>query len=84
MTRQLFEQFIDDQLANTTDDYIDLIAREVHRAVGGYPPEPGKHHRMPACCRAMRNKMGSGDEVVSEPLKGRSSSLTIRYYNRGR
>jgi len=86
MTRELFEQYIDNQIANITGEHIDLIAREVHRAVGGYPPAPDSNHRMATCCSAMYGRMDSdsGDEVISAPPKGKSTTLTIRYYRRGR
>lgn len=48
----------------------------IHRALGGYP---GLNHQMPSCCDAMREEMRAGDEVVSEPPKGRGASLVVRY-----
>ena len=53
-----------------------VIAGDLHRTVGGYP---GPDHRMPICCRIMREAMGTGDEVISEPPSGQGASLTVRY-----
>jgi 5-methylcytosine-specific restriction protein A len=55
---------------------VDINAGELHRAVGGYP---GRSHRMPICCAAMREEMRAGDEGVTSPASGYGASLTIRY-----
>jgi hypothetical protein len=55
---------------------VEINAGELHRAVGEYP---SGEHRMPSCCEVMRAAMRSGDEVISEPPKGKGASLTIRY-----
>jgi len=55
---------------------VDIVAGEVHRAIGNYP---GPLHRMPVCCEAMRSLMQDGDEIISAPPKGAGASLTIRY-----
>jgi len=52
-------------------------AGELHRVVGNYP-DP-KKHRMPECCRIMREEMKVGDEIVSQPPKGNGASVSIRY-----
>lgn len=60
--------------------WIDLQAREIHIACGGYP---GPNHKMPSCCRAMRIAMRGNDEILpGGPAKGNGASLTIRYYKR--
>src|SRR5262249_23681741 len=56
--------------------YADLNAGDLHRAIGGYP---GKNHRMPLCCHAMRAAMRQGDEILAAPPQGDGPSLTIRY-----
>lgn len=56
--------------------YVEVSAGELHRRVGDYP---GTNHRMPVCCEVMRQIMKKGDEIISEPPKGKGASLTIRY-----
>ena len=76
------KKFIDyiQQAINTMKlDYIDLNAGDIHRKLGGYP---GKNHRMPTCCNAMRKFMVPKDIVIYQPLKGNGASLTIRYFKR--
>ena len=60
--------------------HIEVNAGELHRAVGEYPSE--QLHRMPICCRIMREEMREelGDEVVFKTKSGQSASLTIRYH----
>lgn len=55
---------------------IRVSAAEVHRRVGGYP---GRAHRMPACCGAMRKSMREGDSITAQPPKGNGPKLTIEY-----
>ena len=59
------------------NEYIDIISKEVHENVGGYP---GRNHNMPSCCIAMRDLMKSKDEVLQQPPKGKDATLIIRYY----
>lgn len=56
--------------------FIGLTAGALHRRVGGYP---GDDHRMPACCRAMREAMSEGDAIIHQPPRGDGASLLIRY-----
>ncbi len=56
--------------------YIEINSGELHRKIGGYP---GKNHRMPVCCDAMRKMMREGDEIITQPPKGNGASLTIKY-----
>ena len=56
---------------------IEINSGELHRKLGGYP---GKNHRMPVCCHAMRKMMREGDVIISQPPKGNGASLTIRYF----
>jgi len=55
---------------------VDITAGNLHRRVGGYP---GADHRMAACCNAMRDMMGSEDEIVAEPPARDGASVRIRY-----
>jgi hypothetical protein len=75
----VFEDLIERQLAEAEArgaPSVCVNAGEVHRAVGGYP---GPDHRMPVCCRVMRDMMRDGDRVTSEPRKGQGASLEIEY-----
>jgi hypothetical protein len=60
------------------NEFVEVEAGELHRRVGGYP---GRDHRMPNCCRVMREQIALdyGDAVISEPPSGQGASLTIRY-----
>ena len=57
---------------------IEINAGKLHRAVGGYPAEDGKHE-MPSCCEAMYQLRKPQDEILSSPPKGKGATLTIRY-----
>jgi len=48
------------------------------KAKGSYP---GPNHRMPVCCKVMKDAMAPdyGDKVLQEPPSGQGASLTIRY-----
>jgi 5-methylcytosine-specific restriction protein A len=56
--------------------WIDINSGDLHRKLGGYP---SKTHQMPTCCNAMYEKKRAGDEVISQPPKGKGATLTIRY-----
>ena len=56
--------------------YLDIRSGDLHRQVGGYP---GHDHRMPVCCKAMRDEMQPSDEELEAPPKGNGASLVIRY-----
>jgi len=58
--------------------HIEVNAGELHRTVGEYPNRA--RHRMPMCCRVMRDEREDGDEIVYEPQRGQGASLTIRYH----
>ncbi len=58
-------------------NYIDVKSGDLHKMVGGYP---GKNHRMPICCGAMKKEMKSTDKVLDEPPKGQGATLLIRYH----
>ncbi len=55
---------------------LQVRAGDLHRQVGGYP---GRNHRMPVCCRAMRLAMVASDRTVEAPPKGDGASLAIEY-----
>lgn len=60
---------------------LEVRAGDLHRLVGGkdHPSD-----RMPACCNAMRQRMGPADEVVTSPPKGNGPTLRVRYQVRSR
>ena len=55
---------------------IQVRAGDLHRRVGGYP---GRSHKMPQCCRAMRDAMSDADVVIESPPKGAGANLVIEY-----
>ena len=55
---------------------VEIVSGNLHRSVGGYP---GRNHRMPMCCSAMRQAMRPGDVVIASPPKGQGATLRIRY-----
>jgi hypothetical protein len=57
--------------------YVDIVSRDVHINVGGYP---GDNHKMPSCCSAMRSLMKNGDIILESPPKGNGATLKIRYF----
>ncbi|BCR35200.1 HNH endonuclease [Mariniplasma anaerobium] len=72
-----FKDILHKKIEQMSGDYIDLIAGNIHRELGGYP---GRNHRMPICCKAMRDLMSDKDQIIYEPKKGNGATLTIRYY----
>lgn len=60
-------------------EWIEINAGQLHRKLGGYPPEAGGSHQMPSCCDAMYAEQRTGDIVKAMPSKGKGASLTIRY-----
>ncbi len=44
--------------------FIDVNAGQLHRLVGNYP---GGNHRMPVCCKVMRDAMLEQDVILQEP-----------------
>lgn len=49
---------------------------DLHRQVGGYP---GRSHRMPVCCSAMKALMLPGDRIIASPPRGAGASLVVEY-----
>lgn len=62
--------------AQKGDSFVDIKSGNLHRQIGGYP---GPNHRMPTCCKAMRDSMVGGDILLYEPTKGQGATLEIRY-----
>ncbi len=56
--------------------HIDINSGELHRELGGYP---GPRAAMPSCCNALYAARRLGDEILSQPPKGKGASLTIRF-----
>ncbi|MDD2867532.1 hypothetical protein [Neomegalonema sp.] len=79
LTKDDFRRERDRRLAEATArraPYVDLNAGELHRALGDYP---GPDHRMPVCCDVLQQEQRLGDVILSQPLKGKGASLTIRF-----
>jgi len=77
---EIFEAEIMRRIQNMRGLWIDLVARDIHIACGGYP---GSNHKMPICCHAMRKLMKGTDEILpGGPSKGNGASLKIRYFRR--
>jgi len=75
-----FDVELQRQLAAATSagaKMLDISAKELHIAVGGYS---GPSHAMPSCCSAMRSEQRLTDEVLAQPPKGKGASLKIRYF----
>ena len=66
-----------DEAARQGRQFVDVSAGELHQGVGGHP---GNQHRMPICCRVMRDRMHVDDQILSTPPSGQGASLSIRYY----
>ncbi len=56
--------------------FVDIKSGDVHKDAGDYP---GPDHRMPVCCRVMKNEMRSGDRILYSPPSGQGATLEIRY-----
>jgi len=56
--------------------YVNVNSGSMHRKLGGYP---SRDHRMPICCRVMRNMMKPGDTILEEPPSGQGAKFTIRF-----
>lgn len=71
-----FRSALRKKFSESGGDSVVVTSRELHVLVGGYP---SRNHRMPTCCRAMREAKQSGDEEIDGPQKGNGATLTIRY-----
>jgi len=70
-------QFLLSQAQSQNKNYVDINAAQLHGLVGGYSRS---NHRIPICCNVMYQMMQSRDKVLHSPLKGKGSSLVVRYY----
>ena len=57
--------------------HVDIRAGDLHADVGRYP---GSDHRMPVCCRVMREHMVAGDRIMKQPPSGTGANLVVRYF----
>ena len=73
--RSALRQIFSDAEAEKKDVVV-VRAGDLHEIVGGYP---GRAHRMPVCCSAMRSLMNSGDRIVQQPPRGNGANLYIQY-----
>lgn len=71
-----FRNALRKKFSESKGDSVVVTSRELHTLVGGYP---STNHRMPTCCRAMREAMQPGDEEIGGPQKGNGATLAIRY-----
>lgn len=62
--------------ASRNKAFLDVVARQLHQVVGGYPSE---HNRMVACCKVMLSEMIADDRVLAAPPSRLGASLVIRY-----
>ena len=56
--------------------HVDIRAGDLHTDIGSYP---GPDHRMPVCCRVMRELMLAGDRILKQPPAGAGANLVVRY-----
>ena len=75
-TAQDFRDKLNSIFSTASTSFVNIVAGDLHRAVGGYP---NKNHRMPLCCREMRETMKAGDVIMYEPPSGEGSTFHIRY-----
>jgi 5-methylcytosine-specific restriction protein A len=57
--------------------WLRMRAGVLHEAAGG---TSGSDHRMPLCCRVMKQEMQGDDRIVESPPSGQGPSLTIDYW----
>jgi 5-methylcytosine-specific restriction protein A len=57
--------------------WLRMRASVLHEAAGG---SSGSDHRMPLCCRVMKQEMQGDDKIVEGPPSGQGPSLTIDYW----
>lgn len=62
-----------DKAKESGQDYIDILAKDVEKAVSD-------DQHVPSVCSAMRSLMKDGDEILKSPPKGNGVTLLIRYY----
>ena len=79
LTADVFRDALEQELHKATEAgqrSLSIKAGDLHRSVGGFP---GRNHRMPTCCQAMRSTMAAGDRIIESPPKGKGPRLTIEY-----
>ena len=54
-----------------------IVSGDLHREVGGYP---NSNHRMPNCCKVLRQLKRKKDEILEEPTSEFGATLKIKYY----
>jgi len=79
LSKKDFLNIINKKISMMKGNYIELSSGDSHRELGKYP---GRNHSMSSCCKAMREFMISGDEILESPPKGNGATLKIRYYKR--
>ena len=83
MDRKTFRDELLAQIQRATKqgrDHIEVNAGELHRTVGGFPPQPGEKHAMHICCMVMRGELARGNATtVHQGAKSEAYALTIRY-----
>lgn len=70
--REYIQQLLKESRQQGKADCI-LLSGEIHRGMN-------LQNRMPSVCRAMRQSMRSGDEVLHTTPSGQSSTIEIKYY----
>ncbi len=71
-----FKSLIISKLKNPKGEYIELTAGDLHREIGGYP---NRNHRIPVCCKVMRDIMTNRDVIINQPPKGNGATFKVRY-----
>lgn len=77
-TAQDFRDKLNAIFSTASTSFVNIVAGDLHRAVGGYP-SPSKNHRMPLCCREMHEAMQRDDVIMYEPPSGEGATFHIRY-----
>ena len=70
--REYIQKLLKDSRQQGKPDCI-LLSGNIHRSMN-------LQNRMPSVCRAMRQSMRSGDEVIHTTPSGQSSTIEIKYY----
>lgn len=72
--KELHDMF--NRAMHRNEPHVTVKSGDLHSAVGDYP---GHDHRMPLCCKVMRDEMGAEDKIVDSPPKGDGANLQICY-----
>ena len=79
-TKEDFEIALQNEIQRAKNEgkrSIGVRSGHLHQEVGGYP---GPNHRMPLCCRVMKEAMRDGDIIEGSPKSGQGANLLIRYF----